>query len=344
MIVYLQPKTPFSKAIPRSDTLFGAICWAIRLIYGETHLNKLLEKFQENVAPFIVSSLFPYAETSKGEKILFFPRPLLPPSKLKLSSKEDYDKLKKIKKAKYVSQKVFEDVLDGSYSAKEATYPIESNTLITQAEKDKISFLSEFFKPREIAHNTINRLTNATKLFYEPAIFFNKDQTQKIGFYFLIKINSESDNHIKEMLKAALSFLQDKGFGGNSSTGFGQCEIQIEDKLPFQNQDAEPGKFLITLSLMFPNCKDRDHLLNCKADSYAQLERRKGFLESSYLSGQIAQIWKPTLFMLSEGSVFPCDNDRKLYGWLFEDKRKELDFTPRINGLAYTVVIKGVIS
>lgn len=334
MIVYLQPKTPFSKAVPRSDTLFGAICWSICLLYGETELSNLLAKFQENTAPFVLSSLFPYVQNRKGEKVLFLPRPLLPPSTLELGSKEDYEKLKKSKKAKYVSEQVFNSILDGTYEEKKDSYVIESNAVMTKTEQQ--GSLSEFFKQTEIARNTINRLTNATKLYYEPIVAINKEQ--QTGFYFLVKLDPVSDKQVRPMLKAALSFLQEKGFGGNSSVGFGQCQVEVVDQNPIK--DFKDGNQLVTLSLMFPNLKDREHLSKSRNNTYAQIERRKGFLESSYLSGRFPQVWKPTLFMLTEGSNFPCDNDRKLYGQLFEDKRAGLDFNPRINGLAYTVAIK----
>ena len=83
MIVYLLPRAPFAKAAPRSDTLFGAICWAIRWLYDEETLVKLLAGFADGQAPFILSSLFPYVEnttTNPAPKILFVPRPLLAPN------------------------------------------------------------------------------------------------------------------------------------------------------------------------------------------------------------------------------------------------------------------------
>ena len=51
------------------------------------------------------------------------------------------------------------------------------------------------------------------------------------------------------------------------------------------------------------------------------------------------QVWKPTLIMLGEGSTFPRDGERKVYGSLFTDKaaRVALDYEPRINGIALTV-------
>src|SRR5262245_45457767 len=87
MIVYLKPRAPFAQSAPRSDTLFGAIAWAIRLLYGEGELIRLLEQFDRAVAsqsspPFLISSLFPFVESGNGDerqarRTLFLPRPLL---------------------------------------------------------------------------------------------------------------------------------------------------------------------------------------------------------------------------------------------------------------------------
>ena len=65
MIVYLAPRAPFAKSVPRSDTLFGGIAWAIRLLYDEKTLADLLDEFDRAIAarqppPFVLSSLFPY--------------------------------------------------------------------------------------------------------------------------------------------------------------------------------------------------------------------------------------------------------------------------------------------
>ncbi|KAF0193787.1 MAG: hypothetical protein FD167_5921, partial [bacterium] len=80
--------------------------------------------------------------------------------------------------------------------------------------------------------------------------------------------------------------------------------------------------------------------------TYAQLEKRKGFLETAYVGGIESRVWKPTLFMLAEGSTFLPDNDRQVYGKLYEEKEpRSLGYKLRINGLAYTVTMKkGVLA
>ena len=94
----------------------------------------------------------------------------------------------------------------------------------------------------------------------------------------------------------------------------------------------------MTLSLWHPNAQDQQHLEAQTSRTFARLERRKGFIESAYTS-EVKQVWKPTLFMLGEGSTFPRDGEREVYGSMFTDEatRVSLNFKPRINGVALTV-------
>lgn len=344
MIVYLKPKSPFAKAVPRSDTLFGALCWAINVIYGEDILVELLNRFTSDNAPFIVSSLFPYVENSQGKKFLFFPRPLLPPKAGKeFTSEKEYKEQKKLKKAKFVSQAVFSSFIDGSFGSKRDSFVSHAGAIMTSAEYKELENLNKnsFLFEGEVARNTINRLTNAADaLYHEPIVSVCNQINFSTGFYFLIKIDASFDQELRPKLEAAIRFLEDKGFGGNSNVGFGHCKVETQNKLPFS--DDPQATQLITLSLMHPNELDLEHLKNHKDKTYAKLERRKGFLESLYLQ-DVGQVWKPTLFMLSEGSVFPCGKESRVYGQLFKEEiERKPGFRVRINGLAYTVASKGV--
>jgi CRISPR-associated protein Csm4 len=343
MIVYLKPKSPFAKAVPRSDTLFGAICWAIKVLYGEKELINLLDEFASDNAPFIVSSLFPFVEKLETKKkTLFFPRPLLVPKLGKeFSSPEEYKEAKKRKKARFVSESVFTSFIDGTYEAKSESFVSQAGAIMTLAEQAELKGLDGFFIETEIARNSINRLTNAVEaLYYEPITSVRNQEDFSTGFYFLLKLDANSDKNLQPKLEAAIRFLEDKGFGGNSNVGFGHSEVEIQTNNPIS--DYSQATRLITLSLMHPSKQDLEFLADHKAETFGQLERRKGFLESLYLQ-DVKRVWKPTLFMFTEGSVFPCDKNRRIYGQLFkETQERKPGFRVRINGLAYTVASKGV--
>jgi CRISPR-associated protein Csm4 len=343
MIIYLEPKTAFSKAIPRSDTLFGAICWAVRLLDGKEKLEELLEKFKPDKAPFVLSSMFPYVENSENKKkFLFLPCPLFPPTPEDFKNIEEYKKNKANKKVKYVSQTVFNAIANGSYKKDDCV--VQAGIRMTKGEQKELEDLKNIFDESEAVHNTLNRITYQSKIYYESMVVKAKqDSHLKAGFYFLIKLD-EKDKDLVSMLKNAIDFLKEKGIGGNTSIGFGQCDIKAEDEPKDKPIIAgyPKEKYLVTLSLMFPSKLDQDHLRKNQTKSYAQLERRKGFLESSYLS-DVNRIWKPTLFMLAEGSVFPRDENRpnQTYGSVHKYADSNFhDLEIRLNGLAYTVGIK----
>lgn len=384
MIVYLQPKSAFSKSIPRSDTLFGAICWSISVLYGVKELEDLLECYIEEKAPFIISSMFPYIkrdgkskdreqeqngqneqnrlinsedqkkenskensnnkEDSKKRVIHLLPRPLLKPMlETDFCDKEKYERNKKEKKVKLVSKTVFDSIIDGTYNSKREEYDIKAGVLLTKEECKELSKFSAFWQEDERARNSINRVTNVTNLYHEPIVTACQKEDWKSGFYFLVKFGEGFKKKYYSVVKSALNFLEEKGFGGNSSVGFGQCSVEVEDRDLISNQ--VDGDRLVVLSLMHPSEKDYKHLDKNRFTTYIELEKRKGFLERSYIGGMESRVWKPTLFMLAEGSTFVCDNNREIYGKLYEEKKEtyqNLGFSVRINGLAYTVAMKGV--
>lgn len=62
-IVRLFPRSTF-EILPGSDTIFGAICWAIRDIYGESDLKQFFEMC--NQKRWKVTSCFPFLKNAKG--------------------------------------------------------------------------------------------------------------------------------------------------------------------------------------------------------------------------------------------------------------------------------------
>ena len=58
----------------QSDTLFSALCWAVREVEGSGWLDEWLGAFLNGPAPLLLTSAFPLA----GD-VRFYPRPMLPP-------------------------------------------------------------------------------------------------------------------------------------------------------------------------------------------------------------------------------------------------------------------------
>lgn len=362
MIVYLKPRAPFANNAPRSDTLFGAIAWAVRVLYGNDRLERLLAGFdaavsKQSPAPFVISSLFPFFEDAGG-KLLFLPRPLRS-SEFDLTPRDlaEYQTVKKLKRAGLISLSLFDaiangrlnerDLLDEALKGENGDYRLSAGAaaLMTRDEYERVRVLPSLFATAEIGRNSLNRLTGSTSgdgghLFYQPVTSsraWEKGGAES-GFYCAIRLGGEQSDETEATIKAAFRFLGDKGLGGDSSIGRGHCEVEFDGAKDISGPAG--GPHLFTISLLHPSEADRAHFTRCQSDIYAKLERRKGFIESGYVSG-VQRVWKPTLIMLAEGATFPRDGDRPIYGALYEDKnpREGLDFRPRINGLAYTVPI-----
>lgn len=357
MIVYLKPRAPFAQAVPRSDTLFGAVAWAIRLLYGEAALAELLGQFDEAIKaaaapPFVISSLFPYLK-HENSVLRFLPRPLAAPVQMAFDTPQKYQLAKKLKQTTLLSEAVFaavasgelndDEVLNELSKGKQSRFALHGGALITQAELGSVRLFPSLYSNGETARNAINRLSASTgddggQLFYTPiAAARALDATDAhTGFYCRLRLNEAVAPGISAKLKAAMYFLGEKGFGGDVSVGRGHCEIEIDETA--SELGCDDGARLVLLSLLHPSTKDRAHFTGCQPSLLARLERRKGFLESAFTASTL-RFWKPTLVMLGEGATFPRDGSRQIYGSLFTDlsPRDGIQFQPRINGLGYVV-------
>ncbi len=352
MIVYLRMQSPLTKEPLRSDTLFGALCWSLRTLYGNAALEKLLLEFDEAIAadatpPFLISSLFPYLHDGYG-LLHFLPRPLWASDTNAQEdetseSLEEYQQRKRRKQVNWVSETLIARAQSEGLSVLDDRQRVQaqSGALATLTEAQRLSVVSSLVKSVSITRNTLNRLDNSTsgeggQLYQFPVVAPLRAGQAHTGFYFLLRVNDSWRAH----LNAAIAFLCEKGWGGETTIGYGQAELEMKDVTLPVEQFAQ-GERLMTLSLLFPSEADKAHLRRHAEQSSARVEKRKGILDSAHL--RLARPWKPTLFMLSEGATFPRDGERRNYGSLFRDEtpRDGLPFQPRINGLAYCLQLKG---
>ena len=213
--IYLYPKSTFL-SLPTSDTLFGAICWAIYHLWNEKKLEDILKDFTNQRPRFILSSTFPYLVQNKC-KVRFFPKPLFPqPTSQQLAKKGMKDeigtddlnykrgsvkiveRLKEIKKAPFISESLFSQLVEGRLDLK-GIYPrfkkkgaipedIEKigNSLITYEEREKIDpegKLENLVKEIDIQRNQVDRVVGST---VEGLLFSNKEISCK-GLWFLVQ-------------------------------------------------------------------------------------------------------------------------------------------------------------
>jgi len=309
MIVKLKPLSLFKgSSLPGSDTIFGGICWGIAILYGESLLVELLEKFREKNPPFLISSSFPW----KKDKY-FLPRPVttgMDPG----NSPEDIKRAKRVKKIQYLSSEAFNRLIQGQDKEKFYLNLMGSDCL------ERIDFL-------DIPHNTINRLSNNSENIFYSQEGFIKDG----GIYFFLKI---LEDPLENKLKGAIRWLSERGIGGDSSIGKGHFspEFLEEDII----KEPEQADCAITLSLMYLNKEDKTLMKSQKERCFYEIVKRKGRVESAYSPS--TDIWKKTLLMLKEGSVLPVKEG--FYGENVVVK----ELSCKIWHYGYGFTVKGVIS
>ena len=281
MLVYIKPLSIFPEL--HSDTLFGALTFAINQLYPDK-TEIILEEFKNNV-PFFLSSPFPFIYGENDEKVKFFPKINLN----KRTDKKDslFDEMKKYKKIKFVEEEIFYNIINGKLNESDilnnySDYSSSGSFLMKKSYDD--------FRLTEdiIPNNSVNRLFNTTE-----GIFYSEGQRYlNMGLFFYIEFNDEKYIPI---IKSALKFLKDRGFGKDISTGKGQFEYEIYDE---SIKDVADAKYFINLSRFIPSEYD---LENIDGYSVYEIDSKRGRCASGEIRKQVR--------FFKEGSIFKNYSD-----------------------------------
>jgi CRISPR-associated protein Csm4 len=296
--IQLSPEGPFSE-IPRSDTLFGAICWGIRHSQGEETLEAVLARFADGDPPFLVSSAFPtVTHPDSGERLHLLPKPRLPGprSSDEEASDERIEALQAWKRIEYIPATLFAELARGERSGSDVVDGLEASAVDIDGqtyERDWEFLLpaeSESGRPYETetrVRNAVNRLTGATggNLFERESVFF----AEGAGLHVCVE-------GAIDIVVEALAMLQDRGIGGGKSVGQGQFRLEGVEEVGRFPEAADAESFC-TLSLCIPQS---DRLAELVRDGYYSVETRKGVVGKSG-----SDIWKRRVLALAEGSVLP---------------------------------------
>lgn len=320
--VVVKPKSPMTINYPGSDTLFGAIAWAIRLLEGEEKLKVILDRFSAKNPPFLVSSAFPCNKLD-GEFQYLIPMPICPPPRtadsllitkwkkvLKNVIWADLSFLKEFLQGKFSIM----DVLKGLEERRKGSVRERAKSCKTKVKKhwvfDRFEIQNECLaswpvslsREIEITGNAVNRLTNSTgkKLHFYSAYHFGPDDY----FYFLIDCKSE----VQKTLLAALRLLEDRGIGGNISSGKGHIKIEIQ---PFEDPGVPNGKVFVNLSTYCPTREELEYYARNDQLAYS-LAYKHSVIECSL--ARSASPWKKGVLYFTEGSVFPVIDGKEYYG------------------------------
>lgn len=286
MLVYLEPCSTFPKL--HSDTLFGALTYAINMLYPNI-IDEMIEKLDNFEPPFLISSPFPYIKFDNDSKLRFYPKLILGNdlSNLKIND------LKKYKDVKYLDEDIFLKIISNELTELDIINNLDDYNIIFSSllTKNEIN-LDEFgFGRNIIPNNKINRLNNETEIFYSDG-----DTYYNSGLFFIVKL---FDERYEKIIKSSMKFLKDRGFGKDISTGKGHFDYEIEYDDIFDNFDD--GNSFVTLSRYIP-CKNE--LKFIQNNSFYEISSKRGRSSNNEIRKQIR--------FFNEGSVFP--NFKEDYG------------------------------
>ena len=284
--VYLTPKPGSSTFEPTftSDTLFGAIATAGSL------LGYKIEEWlsDENLR---ISNTFPFqiAKDKTPEKMHYFPLPSLKIPYEKPDNLEKFFKIKKIKKLNWIPENEFLEILSSGNVKEFYQKKLEQKL-------DDIKNVS-FGTSRMIPRNTVNRLSlEVEEGFYAKTEYFFKNGW---GLYFMVR----ASDGILEQIKASIYLLQDRGIGGDISTGRGAFNITINEAPPIDFSQIVPQKSMI-LSLYYPKKEEFEYIKSSK--SFYKIIPRKGFIS---VPG-VRRVFKSRVIALGAGSVINAHPDK----------------------------------
>ncbi len=348
MRTYAVHLKPLSSLIswPASDTLFGALCWAIRHVYGREELKKVLAEFvegdkQNGPPPFVLSSAFPCWH-EEGRCIRFYPKPLMPElnsdaiQQLAIHQAGEVSsdrkspafkrqmvficgRVKELKKIAYVSEAIFRGIVEGTIGPKDLygrlkTKGIMENdieqmgdSLISLAEREKIDPDQKMPCLWTKTDVLHTQVDRLSGSAAEGLLYYNDEILfTRPGGGLWFLVKTDNIDFLKPLFR----YLEDTGIGGERTSGKGHFMIICDDK-PYQLPKAkEPDSFII-LSRWFPKDKER---IVCEgaAAAWTLLNQRPRREVMHAAQGKF--ISNTLLRMFAEGSVFPLREEKECYG------------------------------
>lgn len=309
-IIHLAPRSSYEVAL-HSDTLFGAFCWGIRMLFGEDRLVQVLDEYKTS-PPFLVSSAFPCKFDGKDYNY-FLPKPILKP--LGINDLAKFSEKEQRAKETYHSKKFHRVEIAGKYKEfKKIKFVGISNFKKSLKQPDEAVLFKDYLegylsashysKAQSTQKNSLDRLTLSTtgagNTFYVTEIAYR----DKFGLYFFLKTRN-----IEEYIRPVLLFLEDSGIGPNARTGKNWFKAEVSEKTLFDGNNSQSGDSFITLSRYI-----KSEPINAEASFY-QLASVRSKVESRLeFAGE--DVWKNRVSYLTAGSMINPKNKADHYGSL----------------------------
>lgn len=279
--VKLKPVSPFhlgereswhegSNVYMHVDTLFSALCHAVRLLYSDSELTDFLNAAARSES-FRLSSAFPYWDDK-----FFWP---IPKNQIPID-KDAY-------RIRFIETSGLEQMLSGQH----LETIMKHHSCIPDIKTGK--------KPWQILNApriSLNRLSHHPM---DDGGYFHYGRVRFLdnaGLYFLYDIQ---DSSIQAMFQTAIRLLADEGLGGDRSVGNGLFDPPLFQNITINTPSQSDAAYL--LSLYSPSHMDKSSNL---IDAYFDLKERKGYI----FSPDGSTLRRRTIRMFMEGSVFSSEH------------------------------------
>lgn len=275
------------RRVPGSDTLFGALTWAVQMTDGEGAAGAWVERFRTPTPPLLISSALPYFGG-----VAFVPRPQRRlPTEYDVTSADGWDP-KVLKRTEYIDLALLRLWSSGFPGA----HPTALGEVLVSGEHAALFEKSRtIWKTSSRPGVVLDRRTSASQVYSTLSTWY----ACSLAVYVLAE--SEAD---LEHLERLLVVLGRTGIGGRRSRGLGAFACRrIPSPLPLT---AEPKG--LVLSLVWPRTEELASgiLSPPEGRGYRVLERR-AWVSSPPWSTERAR----TVAMIGEGSylnprLVPC--------------------------------------
>lgn len=309
-----------------SDTLFSALAHAYALAFGaaEPLIDFVLQR------RLMLSSALPCLLNSQTGNYTYF----LPLPAISFEQPPNLRESKAIKKLRFVSSNALVDIALNSVAADTTprslrtsrnllSYPTIDSTFIYHESElppglNTSSFLSVHSVPKVQTH----ALSSANSLYHETFVHFTPitvDGNCSLSGHYYMLIHHDLDQKEWSRVLTALRIAADEGFGGERSTGAGQCRDVLTAELPPFPVIQQPSLYL-TLSLLAPDSPEELAALS----TYTTIVRGGGVVGIGTTARRLR------VRMVEEGAL----STQSLQGRL-------VDISPRFNPLPHPVYRNG---
>lgn len=302
-VVRIYPRTNFHTYL-NSDTLWGNLVYAYRMLNDVKKTSELLKEYFSTVIPFKVSSIFPFEIKKNNDKEVtyYLPKPFSGVNIREAKDPEEMTFMKDFKKIRYVDKKTFEEFLN-SGADDNILFERFLSWKMYSKESNKFNY-KETLSPSFNLHNSIDRMSGSTlqadgrgQLYWEEEFnsFGNqivKTDEVQAGIYFLV------DGEKTSLIEAPLRLLSDIGIGGNKSIGKGSFDFDIED---FSINQPNNHNSFVSLSLFQPNKNEIDLLNDNNVNLFYDITTRFGKVGRDF---NLKYQEKNPVICFTEGSSF----------------------------------------